>query len=390
MVRRPRIVQHNRTAERLLDSESEASLHERIDRRWQSGATYRDDLAAPASARPTRMRQLQLENVHPLRLRLLLEIERTGSISSAAEACSIAQPSASMHLRTLENATGQRLVARHGRGSRLTPAGRIVASHADRVLAILDDMRQTLDELDGPTSTEPPLAASLMPSLVLLPPILRAFSNRCPRVDINLQTRPSQAVVRDVIRGVADIGIAAEVPATGAVVSREILVDELIGIAPPGLVAADDGRVSGAELERHTLIVGSSSSSTRVVTERLLAAAGHRPGRVWVLDSYEAITHAVSEGLGVSFASRLLVRDAIERGEVIPFYVLGVQRMVRPIYALRSSTRKLTPEGVSFMEILIDPDADALRPSPATVTGNPWWWTSLGASDLTPIKPGVS
>ncbi|MGZ6564934.1 MAG: helix-turn-helix domain-containing protein [Solirubrobacteraceae bacterium] len=42
-----------------------------------------------------------------MRLRLLLEIDRTGSISAAAERCAIGQPSASMHLRAPETAIGQ-------------------------------------------------------------------------------------------------------------------------------------------------------------------------------------------------------------------------------------------------------------------------------------------
>jgi hypothetical protein len=59
----------------------------------------------------------RVEDVHPLRLRLLLEINRTGSISAAAKRCAIGQPSASMHLRTLETAVGQRLVIRNGGAS---------------------------------------------------------------------------------------------------------------------------------------------------------------------------------------------------------------------------------------------------------------------------------
>ena len=45
----------------------------------------------------------------PLRLRLLLEIDRTGSTSAAAERCAIGQPPASMPLQAPETAIGQRL-----------------------------------------------------------------------------------------------------------------------------------------------------------------------------------------------------------------------------------------------------------------------------------------
>ena len=70
--------------------------------------------------------------VDPFRLRLLLELDRRGTISQAAEACSIGQPTASVHLQTLEAAVGQRLYERAGRGTRLTDAGRVVAGHIRR------------------------------------------------------------------------------------------------------------------------------------------------------------------------------------------------------------------------------------------------------------------
>src|ERR1700733_8332453 len=74
--------------------------------------------AAASLSRPIRVggggptHRVQVEDVDPPRLRLLLEIDRTGSISAAAKRCMIGQPSASMHLRTLETAVGARLGVR--------------------------------------------------------------------------------------------------------------------------------------------------------------------------------------------------------------------------------------------------------------------------------------
>ena len=47
------------------------------------------------------------------RMRLLVEIERRGSLSAAAQAVGIGQPSASQHLRTLETAAGQQIGRAH-------------------------------------------------------------------------------------------------------------------------------------------------------------------------------------------------------------------------------------------------------------------------------------
>jgi molybdate transport repressor ModE-like protein len=297
---------------------------------------------------------VQMENVHPLRLRLLLEIDRTGSISAAAERCAIGQPSASMHLRTLETAIGQRLVIRNGRGSTLTSAGKIVASHAARILASLDSMRWALDALDAPSRGELVLAASSAPSLALLPPILRDFSERYPAVSVKVRTLPSEMVVREVARATVDLGIAGEVGCSEPVVRRQILIDELVGVAAAGLLSPNGGPVTRSQFARHSLLLDPEGSSTRMVTERHLARGDYRPARIWVFDSSEAIKRAVVDGLGVSFMSRLLVADEVERGKLVPFRISGVERMTRPIHAVQPSLSDLTPHATGFVALLTE------------------------------------
>lgn len=315
---------------------------------------------------PSGVRDVKMENIHPLRLRLLLEIERTGSISAAADECAIAQPSASMHLRTLETAIGRRLVSRNGRGSSLTPAGKVVACHAAEALATLDSMRAALETLETRSPGELKLAASLTPSLVLLPRILRELSDRHPGVRISLKTIPSGTVVSEVAHGDASIGIAGGVPSTDGIARRQILVDELVGIAPVGLLRFDGGSVAVDELARHSLLLGGEASSTRVATERSLAQARYRPSRVCVFDSYAAITSAVADGVGVSFVSRLLVREQVERGDLIAFRVSGVARMTRPIHIVQPTAQDATPEEAALLSLLSQAPwstADRLRPA---------------------------
>ncbi|MBV9798850.1 MAG: hypothetical protein JO039_12460, partial [Solirubrobacterales bacterium] len=148
------------------------------------------------------------------------------------------------------------------------------------------------------------------------------------------------------------------------VVRTPILMDELVGIAPVGLFRPG-ALVRREELARNSLLLGSEGSSTRLVTERHLAQAECQPAQIWAFDSYEAIKRAVADGLGVSFISRLLVRDEIARGELAPFRVAGVERMVRPIHAVKSSVTELTPHGAAFMSLLTDANwapAEPLRP----------------------------
>src|SRR5579859_5133193 len=66
---------------------------------------------------------------------LLLSVARMGSIGRAAAEHSVSQPAASARLRLLERQFGLALVERSPRGSRLTPAGALVAGWAQAAVA---------------------------------------------------------------------------------------------------------------------------------------------------------------------------------------------------------------------------------------------------------------
>src|SRR5690348_18265711 len=121
------------------------------------------------------------------RMRLLVEIDRRGSLSAAAEAIGIGQPSASQHVRLLEAAAGQRLVERNGRGSRLTDAGRILAGHAAEALATLGAAEEELAELAGLQTGTIHLGASTAPGVYILPDTLGCFRRDFPNVSIEVE-----------------------------------------------------------------------------------------------------------------------------------------------------------------------------------------------------------
>src|SRR5436189_5796306 len=101
-----------------------------------------------------------VDALDPARLRLLVEVDRRGSISAAADACQVSQPSATKQLKTLEAALGEQLVERNGRASQLTEAGHIVVGHATRVLDTLQGLQEELDPLRGAETGRPILPAS--------------------------------------------------------------------------------------------------------------------------------------------------------------------------------------------------------------------------------------
>ena len=304
----------------------------------------------------------------PLRLRLLVEVQRRGSIAAAADACGVGQPSATKHLKTLEGAVGEPLVRRTGRGSELTDAGRVVAEHAARMLVTLNEMHDELRALRGGEIGALAIAASTTPGAYVLPSVLQCFADRHPGVEVTVSIGPSSRVVEQVARREVQLGLAGETSPASGVVSEPFLHDELVGIAAPG--ALGEGPVSLDVLTGRTLLVREAGSSTRATAERYLARAGFVASKVWELDSNEAIKRAVAAGLGVAFLSRLVVEDELARGELEQFSLAGAEPMRRPVLLVRADDGQLTPAQRAFIATLTAccanrVDACAVMPSAA-------------------------
>jgi molybdate transport repressor ModE-like protein len=237
-----------------------------------------------------------VDALDPSRLRLHVEVKRRGSISAAADVCRMGQPSATKHLQTLEAAVGDKLVERHGRSSRLTEAGEVVASHAQRVLDTLERMHEELRPLRYAERGTLSLAESTTPGSYVLPSILQCFADRHPRVDVDVVIGSSAWVAERVARRGVQPGLAGELDLPDGVIAEPFLDDEIVGIAAPGTLPLRRGRAPLSQLAERTLLMREHGSSTRAAAERYLARAGHRPAKRWELDSNEAIKRSVAAG----------------------------------------------------------------------------------------------
>jgi LysR family transcriptional regulator, low CO2-responsive transcriptional regulator len=286
------------------------------------------------------------------RMRLLVEIERRGSLSAAAQAIGIGQPSASQHLRTLEAAAGERLVERNGRGSRLTEAGRILATHAAQALAALAAGEQELGARAGLQTGKIRLGASTAPGAYLLPDTLGCFRRNFPGVDVEVEIAASGEILRRLRDGRVELAIVGADQADDRIALEPFLADEIVGVSKPGLVETVGGTLEPAALAGLTLLGREPDSSSRALVERELREIGIQPANVWELGSTEAVKRAVREGLGVAFLSRYAVAEEIERGELHVFRLRGRPPLSRMFSIARLASRPLSPAESAFVATL--------------------------------------
>lgn len=293
--------------------------------------------------------------IDPLRLQLVVEVGRHGSITRAADACGIGQPTASAHLRTLETAAGQALFVREGRGTRLTDAGRVVAEHAAIVLSALESLHEELGAISGGRAGTLRLAACAEFGNYVLPEVLASFAAEHERAQIRVHVAPSAEVARLVAHNEADLGIAGETRRAEGVLAERLMRDELIGIGRPGMPA-----LTSFAMQRMTVVVTPAGSSTRAHTERLLSRVG-RPARLVEVGSIEAVKRAVASGVGVAFVSLLAAADELERGDLRAFGLAGAGPLERWLQVLRPAHRQPSPLARAFEQSLRGLCSPAIR-----------------------------
>lgn len=140
-------------------------------------------------------------------LRAFVEVATCSSFSLAAENLHLTQPAISKRISGLEEQLDQRLFDRIGRTVSLTEAGQVLLPDAREILQSVNITRQRLADLSGNVSGRFKLATSHHIGLHRLPPILKAFSERYPDVELDIAFLDSEKAYAQVLNGETELAI---------------------------------------------------------------------------------------------------------------------------------------------------------------------------------------
>lgn len=286
-------------------------------------------------------------------LELLVATDSHGSISAAARALGVAQPTASAGLRALERRLGLELLERTTRGSRLTETGRATAAWAREVIEASDRFETSVAALRDAPAARVRVAASLTVAEYLAPRWLArlALEGSGPAggaPDVELVVRNSREVTDLVLDGGVELGFVESATLRRGLRSRTVAHDRLVVVVGPAHRWARRSALRVDELLAGGLVVRERGSGTRETLERGLAAVGERlPDHLPYLGSTAALKTAVQHGGAVAVLSSLAVADDVARGSLVRVAVPGLEldRRLRMVWkdgtALSSAARRI-------------------------------------------------
>ncbi|MFG2372455.1 LysR family transcriptional regulator [Streptomyces sp. NPDC048504] len=295
------------------------------------------------------------------RLRTLDALARHGSVSGAAEGLHVTTSAVSQQMSKLEREVGQQLLAKNGRGVRLTDAGRLLAEHAGRILSQVELAQADLEAQRGQVVGELRLSAFPTAARGLFPTALADLRARHPALRVRSTEQEPESGIAGVVRGDLDLAVVLDwynkpMPLPDGLVKAPILDDPADVAMPSGHPLAGRDEVDLGEFADDEWITWAEGEFCHEWLMFTLRSRGIEP----IIGHRAAETHTqlglVAAGLGVCVVP-LLGRNPMPAGVVtVPLK----QRVRRHVYVVWRADADRRPS--------IRAAVEALRAAAETVT----------------------
>ncbi|MFD6950415.1 LysR family transcriptional regulator [Nocardiopsis sp. TSRI0078] len=243
------------------------------------------------------------------RLRLLVELERLGTMAAVSEVTGMSTSAISKHFAVLEREAGVSLLAPDGRRVRLTPAGRRLAEHAVDILARVEAAQAEFEGGGEPVGRVDLVMYTTAAPLVL--PALRRLRRDHPGIRVHLTEHESEQALGLLQDGGADLGVVYQyslLPRVfpGTLTVRPIGSEDLLLVQPSqGADSRTLTRRRLRELDGAAWMASPYRGDEEALVQRMCAEAGFTPRIVHRIDNLDLFEELAADGVGVGVVPRL-------------------------------------------------------------------------------------
>jgi LysR family transcriptional regulator, low CO2-responsive transcriptional regulator len=255
----------------------------------------------------------------------------------------------------LERELGAKLLERDGRGLRPTGAGEAFTPYAAHVLGLLEEGARAAREAAEGGRGMLRISAVTSAGDHVIPPLIRAFRDAHPELDIDLHIGNRREVFAGLLDHRADVAITGRVPDDERLMGEAFAVNEIVLVTAPDDPLAKRRWVAVEELAGRPWLLREPGSGSRAMAEEWLRQRGLVPA-VLTLGSNTAVREAARAGLGIGLVSRTSAVLELRMG------LLGTIRPrgglpQRQWFVVRSTVGPGRPAADAFVAFLESPAA---------------------------------
>jgi len=257
-------------------------------------------------------------------------VARVRSVSKAARALELGQPTVTTHLRKLEDEFGITLFDRIKRPIQLTSEGLTLLDLVTPVVTSVDALKTQMDYAERRGS----FVVGAYPDLVThhLPSGIQRFREDYPDVRIRLLARSYSPLIQLVRSGETDLAFCSSPPSDDTTLEfKELFEYNTVLLTPPGHEILQDRTITLEDIANFPLILTAPESQLRQRVEQAFKAQGLIPDVVLALDDTESMKRYVEIGMGIAIGSDFTLHSddhnrfgVVRLDHLFPSSVIGV------------------------------------------------------------------
>jgi aminoethylphosphonate catabolism LysR family transcriptional regulator len=230
------------------------------------------------------------------RYRAFVAVAHHASLSAAARALGVSQPTVSTQIAALERSSRSALFHRQGYRMWPTSAGARLLPLAHKLLALEAEADFLLRDAGQLNQGELKIGA-VGPFHVM--EMVAAYRARHPGMQLSVRVGNSQQALHDLEHYTTDVAVLAGLHERPELLARPYTRHPIIVMAPLAHPFAQRSEIALQELHGQPLIWREQGSTTRTALEAALVAHAVQPVTALEIGSREAIREAVAHGLGL-------------------------------------------------------------------------------------------
>ena len=246
-------------------------------------------------------------------------VRRNFNLTEVAAALYATQPGVSRAIKELEDELGVEVFVRRGkRLVGLTEPGRALIDVVDRMLTDAQNLRTIAERFSSEETGSLVLATTHTQARYALPPVIKQFKARYPRVHLGLHQGSPQQIADMVSKGQADIGISTEALDTYPdLVTFPCYTWHHAVIVPAGHALESVRPLTLEAIAEHPIITYDQAFTGRSHIDAAFAGEGLAPDIVLTAIDADVIKTYVEIGLGIGIVASMAFDAARDQSLVM-------------------------------------------------------------------------
>lgn len=276
---------------------------------------------------------------------LFVDIADTQNFTKSGERLGYTQPGVSHILKGLENEFGFALFERTHQGARLTPNAAKILPIVRNLLAVNEQLHQTVDSLNGLQTGKITIATYASIACNWLPKILHLYKEQYPGVDIELMEGGTDEIMEWLESNKADFGLFSH-RRSDSLEWIPLYEDPYVAVIPSDDTSANCKIFSIEQFTGYPFILSCDGIDYDV--HKILSSADIRPDVQFTCKDNYSIISMVDSHLGFSILPNLVLQGNSKNVKGIP---------LNPPYSRKigigiRNKNNLSPAATQFIEIL--------------------------------------